>query len=541
MMEILSKDLLGRITRFKTKTGFVETPAFLPVVHPLRELIPPRRIYETFKCNTIITNAYLLYKEKEERIHSLLDFPGSIMTDSGAYQLLVYGQVDVAPSQIIQFQERIGSDIAVILDLPTGGKSTQQQARATVEETLKRAAESIPLRTRSDVLWVVPIQGGTYPALVAESARRASKLDFSIFAIGSPTQLLESYNFAKVVELVMAAKRNLPVHKPVHLFGAGHPLIFPLIVAMGCDMFDSAAYALFARNNRVLTSMGTYRLSEIQEEFCFCPTCIQYTIKEIKQLEQSERTRVLAEHNLYVCLLEISRIKQAIREGRLWRLVESRLNNHPSLVDAMNQFSLHTDFIEHFSPVTKSKAIFISSEWSLQQPEVIRHQRKMAFYSPPSNNQDILVLMAAPTTRPYHSAPECNKVKNLFKKYAPFLLGRFHVLFISPHLGLVPIELSDVFPLAQNETPNLFPCNWASRIIKQISQYVIRNQCYLTFIGILPSDKNWRNISHMCSRFFRNHSKQWVCALTDFSKESLNKAIRRIVKKQYSEYLISAD
>jgi 7-cyano-7-deazaguanine tRNA-ribosyltransferase len=536
MIEILSKDLLGRIAKFKTKTGIVETPAFLPVVHPLRELISPKQMYETFKCKAIITNAYLLFREKEERIHSLLDFPGTVMTDSGAYQLLVYGEVDVAPSQIIQFQERIGSDIAVILDTPTGGNSTYKQALATVEETLKRAAESIPQRTRSDILWVGPIQGGVYPNLVAESARRIAELDFSIFAIGSPTQLLESYRFAKLVELVMTAKRNLPVDKPVHLFGAGHPIIFPLIVAMGCDMFDSAAYALFARNNRVLTPTGTYRLNEIKEEFCICPTCIQYTVAEIKQLEKTERTRVLAEHNLYVCIREISRIKQAIREGRLWRLVESRLSSHPSLLDAMNQFSLHTDFIEIFSPVTKSKAIFFSSEWSLYQPEVIRHQRKIAAYNPPSNNQDVLVLMAAPAARPYHSAPECNKVLSVFEKHAPLLLSKLHFVFVSPYFGLVPIELSDIYPLAQNETPNLFPCNWASRIIRQVSEYVSHNPCYSKLIGILPNDVNWRRISNMLSRFFRNRSIQWMCVLTNFTKESLTKAIRRIMKKQQQDY-----
>lgn len=539
MIEISSKDLLGRITKFKTKTGLVETPAFLPVVHPLRELIPPKQLFETFKCRTIITNAYLLYKGKEERIHSLLDFPGSIMTDSGAYQLLVYGQVDVSPSEIIQFQERIESDIAVILDIPTGGKSTEQQAKVTVEETLKRAEASILQRTKSDILWVGPIQGGTYPALVAESARRISKLDFSIFAIGSPTQLLENYRFGKLVELVMAAKRNLPVHKPVHLFGAGHPLIFPLIVAMGCDMFDSAAYALFARNNRMMTSTGTYRLDDVEEGFCICPTCIHYTIREIKQLEQEERTRVLAEHNLYACLQEISLIKQAIREGRLWRLVESRLNSHPSLVDAINQFSLHTDFIEHFSPVTKSKAIFISSDWSLKQPEIIRHHKKISNYSLPPNNLDILVLLSAPTTRPYHSSNEYNQVKEVFKKHTPSLLSRCHFIFISPHLGLVPIELSDVYPLAQNETPSVFPCNWAPRLVKQLSQYISCNQHYSTFIGVLLSDKPWRRLSQMCSRLFRSQLKPWMSALTDFTRTSLTKTILRIVKRNFGEYYTS--
>ena len=121
MIEILHKDLLARIAKFQTKTSWVETPVFVPVVHPTRELISPARMYNEFNCKIIITNAYLLLKAGlEVSLHDYFDYPGTIMTDSGAYQLLVYGDVDTNPTQIIQFQETIGSDIAVILDVPTG-------------------------------------------------------------------------------------------------------------------------------------------------------------------------------------------------------------------------------------------------------------------------------------------------------------------------------------------------------------------------------------------------------------------------------------
>ena len=61
------------------------------------------------------------------------------MTDSGAYQILVYGGVEVTQAEIVDYQEGIGSDIATILDIPTGWKITKEQANETVKETLKRA------------------------------------------------------------------------------------------------------------------------------------------------------------------------------------------------------------------------------------------------------------------------------------------------------------------------------------------------------------------------------------------------------------------
>jgi len=68
------------------------------------------------------------------------------MTDSGAYQILVYGEVDVSQKEIVAYQEGIGSDIATMLDIPTGWKVTKEQAEVTVAETLHRAKASLKLR-----------------------------------------------------------------------------------------------------------------------------------------------------------------------------------------------------------------------------------------------------------------------------------------------------------------------------------------------------------------------------------------------------------
>lgn len=531
MIETIQKDLLARIARFRTKSGLVETPTFIPVVHPTTELIPPQKMFQDFNCQIIIANAYLLSKaECKGTIHDILNFPGSIMTDSGAYQLLIYGDVQTTPERIIQFQEEIKTDIAVILDVPTGGKATYDEAKLTVEETLRRAKASISQRQKSNILWVGPIQGGTYPKLVEKSAQAISKLDFSIYAIGSPTQLMEQYQFDKLVDLVLSAKNNLPLDKPVHLFGAGHPILFPLIVAMGCDMFDSAAYALFAKQDRILSSEGTYRLKELQDDFCTCPTCSQYTISEMKQLEKKERVRVLAEHNLHICQIEIKRIKRAIREGRLWRMVESRLANHPALVDAMNRLGHYQTLFEQFSPVTKKRALYITSSWSLFQPEIYRHKKRIRKYCPPLPKRNTLLLYPSFSDGPYHSTKEYRRFRNEYRNISPDSIQSFDTVFISPVFGLIPLELTNYYPLAQNVVPKSDLFEFASRVIEELRFFLSENQQYIRVFGIFGQSANWKFFTRKCRQMLRGLEKQFMFSNTDFSKKSLKSIISKIVR-----------
>ncbi|RLI12393.1 tRNA-guanine(15) transglycosylase, partial [Candidatus Bathyarchaeota archaeon] len=94
--EVRNRDLLARIGRIKTKSGTVETPSFLPVINMAKQIVTPKELWEEFGCKILITNAYIVKKQKAETaiemgIHRFLDFPGVIMTDSGAYQILEYG------------------------------------------------------------------------------------------------------------------------------------------------------------------------------------------------------------------------------------------------------------------------------------------------------------------------------------------------------------------------------------------------------------------------------------------------------------------
>ncbi|PVX25746.1 MAG: tRNA guanosine(15) transglycosylase TgtA, partial [Candidatus Bathyarchaeum sp.] len=315
--EITSSDLMARIGRLETKTGTVETPLLLPVINPNVQTIPPEKLVEKFGCRALITNAYIIlrnFKEvaSEQGLHKFLNFDGSIMTDSGAYQLLIYKGVETSPKEIVEFQEAIDTDIATILDIPTGWGVPKEYARYTVKETIKRAKALGKMKKRDDLAWVGPVQGGQYLDLVAKSAKEMGKLPFQIHALGSPTPVMEQYKFDTLVDMIVTAKMNLPPDRPLHLFGAGHPFMFALAVALGCDIFDSAAYALFAREDRYLTESGTSRLEDMQYFPCSCPVCNRTDPKTVRELPKDERLKLIAEHNLHVSFCELKTIKEAI-------------------------------------------------------------------------------------------------------------------------------------------------------------------------------------------------------------------------------------
>ncbi|MCX8170748.1 MAG: tRNA guanosine(15) transglycosylase TgtA [Candidatus Bathyarchaeota archaeon] len=456
IFEIRERDLLARIGRFKTKSGIVETPAFLPVINPVRESVKPKELWEDFKCKILITNAYIIKKHfgeeaKSKGIHSILEYPGVVMTDSGAYQILVYGGLDVTNEEIIRYQEEINTDIATILDLPTGWDVSVDYARYTVEETIRRARELENMKRRADIIWVGPIQGGRYIDLVAASAEEMGKLPFDIHALGSPTPVMEQYLFDVLVDMIVAAKMRSPVERPFHLFGAGHPMMFSLAVALGCDLFDSAAYSLFARENRYLTNYGTLRLENMKYFPCSCPVCVKRSPSDLMEMPSNERERELSKHNLYVCFAEIKRVKQAIVEGRLWEYLEMSAYAHPSLLKALKRLQKYREYIERSDLYVKKRGLFFFSSIDLIRPEVLRHNKRLKERYFPPERAKVLVLIPDSETKHTRGRKYVRKVVLKACEKFNLSLNDIHVCFYSPPFGIIPIELSETYPLYQYE------------------------------------------------------------------------------------------
>ncbi|UCB60223.1 MAG: tRNA guanosine(15) transglycosylase TgtA [Candidatus Bathyarchaeota archaeon] len=504
--EVRGRDALARLGAIKTKNGTIETPVFLPVINPGVQLVAPRTMQRAFSCDAVITNAYILSRQKgdeaaETDVHEILDFDGVVMTDSGAYQILVYGNVDVAPAEIVSYQESISTDIGTILDIPTKWQTTKEYARHTVDETLRRARQLAKIKTRDDILWVAPIQGGRYLDLVAYSAKKVGELPFQIHALGSPTTVMEQYSFDTLAEMIVAAKANTPPQRPFHLFGAGHPFMFALAVALGCDMFDSAAYAIYARQNRYMTENGTTRLDKLEYFLCSCPACANRTPNDLSNMPPQQRQQVLTEHNLHASFTEIRRIKQSIIEGRLWEHLEVRAHAHPALLQAVKRLTKYGDYIERHSPVTKKSGMFFFSNLGLMRPEIQRHRKRLAENYLPPKEASVLILLPPPSQRPYHKAKEVRylikKIRQKFHEQSAL----FHVCVFAAPFGVIPLELDEVYPLSQCETAEPFDIETINHVAHQVMEYVRANSYKRV---VLAEGPLWRGcVSEACRRIMR--------------------------------------
>jgi 7-cyano-7-deazaguanine tRNA-ribosyltransferase len=382
-----------------------------------------------YGAEMLITNAYIIYRKAnlreeaiEKGIHSLLSCEMPIMTDSGSYQLYEYKDVEVTNREILEFQQRIGSDVCVPLDIPTPPYAKRERAKRDLEETLRRMREARSIIQNNLLAGVV--QGSNFLDLRAESAKHVAELGFDMYAIGGVVPLLESYTFDKLVDIIVSSKMNLPLNAPVHLFGAGHPIIFPLAVALGCDLFDSAAYALYAKGKRYITSDGTRKVDDLQYLPCSCPVCSSYSIKEIK-----ENANLLASHNLWVTFEEMRIVKQSIIERNLWELCERRCRAYPALLDGLKQMAKYSALIEKYDPATKHPFFYLSSA---PRPEVLRYSNRLKRFT---LSGKVLI-----TT---------NLEGKRFAEQEQF----DHMFFVKPPFGPCPVELEESYPVGQAEIP----------------------------------------------------------------------------------------
>ncbi|MPW38204.1 tRNA guanosine(15) transglycosylase TgtA [Thermococcus sp. 101 C5] len=411
--EIKARDAAGRIGKIEVNGKKLETPAIMPVVNPKQLIVTPKELKE-MGFDIIITNSYIIYKDEELRekalengIHRLLGYDGIIEVDSGSFQLMRYGGVEVTNREIIEFQHKIGVDIGTFLDIPTIPDAPREKAEEDLKITLERAKEAESIKS---IPMNATVQGSTYPDLRTYAARKLSEMNFEIHPIGAVVPLMEGYRYRDLVDVVIASKIGLRPDRPVHLFGAGHPMVFALAVAMGIDLFDSASYALYAKDDRYMTPEGTKRLEELEYFPCSCPVCSRHTPQELREMPKEERTRLLALHNLWVIREELNRVKQAIKEGTLWQLVDERSRSHPKMFAAYKRLLEYKDYLEENEPITKASAFFKVSEEIMKTPVVLRAKQR------------------------------AERVK-----------GKFPETISHPIFGEIPKYLSLTFPFAQSE------------------------------------------------------------------------------------------
>ncbi|MDD9812953.1 MAG: tRNA guanosine(15) transglycosylase TgtA [Thaumarchaeota archaeon] len=446
VFEVLGTDLGGRVGRLHTEHGTVETPAYVPVVHPVRQAIDPSRL-RGMGFEMVITNAYITLRNHGDEaarrgIHATIGYDGAVMTDSGGYQVLEYGAVDVLPADMAAYERAIRSDIAVPLDRPTGLGLSRRAAARNVAETLESARAALASSGGAQV-WAGTIQGSEHLALVRRCARELAAMGYRFMALGSPVELMEQYEYARLAAMIVAARSAIPPGLPLHLFGSGHPLTIPFSVALGCDTFDSASYALYAKHGRYITPDGTRRLDSMSHFACACEVCSARTPAELRA-EPAESVRsLLSLHNLHAIKSEVDAVRESIHEGRLWEHAMQKMRAHPRLHEVAAALASGSAGIAHGTPRFKARAAFLYGAEDAARPEIRAYHAMVSRFR---TRKARLCMVGEPEARPAYLDPAIARLEES-------LGDDTQVCVYSEWLGAMPLELCDVYPAAHHVAP----------------------------------------------------------------------------------------
>lgn len=469
-MELVQRDGLARIGKFKTKHGVIETPTVLPVINPNRITITPEEM-RSLGAQGIITNSYIIRRTDSLRekalkngVHSLVSFDGPIMTDSGTFQSYVYGDMEYDNRGIVDFQRNIGSDIITILDIFSRPDDTYRMASEAVEETYRRMKE---IEVAEDEIIAGPVQGSVFMDLREKAARLMSSTDASYLPVGGVVPLLESYQYDRLADIVLTAKANSDFSKPIHLFGGGHPMFLPISVLLGVDFFDSASYVKYARDGRMLYPEGTRDLAKLRTLPQWSPLYDRYTVRELLQAESEERTIALSKHNLAAIFMEINEIKERIYQNTLWQYAESRARSHPYLFRAFRKLLERKAELLKFEPLYRKSSFHYYDSYSNEHPSMKRLSSFIERHI--SENRKDTVILPAGSRNP--GKRDYSLIRDLYEKYD----GNYLVPWCNT---FVPVELEDTYPIEQIISSDIVDDQLQSREYAKIAEEIGKDRMF---------------------------------------------------------------
>ena len=459
LFEVTKRDGWARLGKFHTAHGILSTPAILPVINPNIQTISAREMWDEFAVDGIITNSYIISKHDrlrksaiESGIHELLDYPGVVVTDSGTFQSYIYGDVEIENEEIVAFQHDIGVDVATMLDVFTRPDMSPEEWRQGVMTTAERAGPAIS--AAQGTLLNGPIQGGLDIELRRESAQLMGSQPFAIHPIGGIVPLMEERRYEELFAMILAIRRDIPAERPIHMFGCGHPMLFPFAIALGIDLFDSAAYVLFARDGRILPPEGTIHLDNLQEWPFPSASLSGVSPEEVRGMKGDARCAILARANLEITLAELARCRQAVHEGKIWELAESRSHCDPSLRKAWNSIIARKNSDSAMSGLVESQhlqrggGIRHMEDSPIHRPDLEHMRNAMAQrWKPPpitgwnGRGEHRFVAIFALAQAPWRRSIEVY-VKRLL------LLNPAAIPVVATPMGLLPYSLEDINPYA---------------------------------------------------------------------------------------------
>ena len=315
-------DLLGeagaaRRGRLTFPRGSIETPAFMPVgtYGTVKGMLP--RDVEAIGAEIILGNTFHLMLRPGTQVvqahgdlHDFMQWHKPILTDSGGFQVFSLGDmrkiseegvsfrspvdgspVFIDPETSMRVQRELGSDIVMIFDECTPYPATEQEARQSMELSLRWAARSKAAHGDSPSALFGIVQGGMYEPLRDISLQGLTDIDFDGYAIGGLSVGEPKHEMLKILDYLPA---KMPKDKPRYLMGVGKPEDIVEAVLRGVDMFDCVMPTRNARNGHLFTSSGVIKIRNAKHRHdtnpldanCDCYTCSNFSRSYLHHLDK---------------------------------------------------------------------------------------------------------------------------------------------------------------------------------------------------------------------------------------------------------------
>jgi len=347
-----------------------------------------------------------------------------------------------------------------------------------------------------------------------------------LFIVENAAQLFPQHS--KFLEFIIELREKIGYQKMIYLPSVGDPTNFALLSYLGIDFFDSISAIVAARNNLLLFPTGRYNKNEIQELPCSCPSCIRSKEKP-SEMTYSQ----ILNHNYSAIINEIKHVRNAIRQGNLRELVETRVKTSPELTAILRNFDFnHYDFLEERTPIIRKARLIATTKQSLFRPEIKRFQeRTIKRYRKPKSAK-ILLLFPCSAKKPY----SFSKSHRLFREILSELQNPYviHELIVTSPLGIVPRELELIYPASSYDVP--VTGYWdedEKKMIRALLQQYLEINRYDKIIIHLPQD-----VQDFIKDLFKNSTS--TCINKPTSNESLRELLA-VLKKSIEPYdLVSA-
>lgn len=338
----------GRLT---TPHGTVETPVFMPcgTGGAVKSLTPHE--LESEGVQLALCNTYHLYLRPGHRLieelgglHRFMAWSGSILTDSGGFQVYSLAQLRkiseegvsfrshldgslhvLSPELAIQIQKSLGADIIMPLDECAPYPSTTDYLLQSLDLTLKWAERSRTAHPDGQPALFGILQGGTDKTLREQAATALQKIGFDGYALGG---LAVGEPKAVMYDTVAHVAPLLPVDRPRYLMGVGTPEDLVESAMRGVDMFDCVMPTRHGRTGSLFTSLGRINIKGAAyasderplDPDCDCYTCRHFSRAYLRHLFMAGEIlglRLNTLHNLHFYVTLMRQIRQAIEDGSL--------------------------------------------------------------------------------------------------------------------------------------------------------------------------------------------------------------------------------